>query len=34
MYKLRVAIHVAGAVRNGKLCGITKFSQEVVKNGR
>ena len=27
-------IIVAGAFRNGKLCRITKFSQDVVKNGR
>ena len=26
-------IYVAGAFRNGNLCRITKFSQEVVKNG-
>ena len=26
--------HVAGAFRNGELCRITKFSQEVVENGR
>ena len=26
--------YVAGAFRNSELCRITKFSQEVVKNGR
>ena len=26
-----IYIYVAGAFRNGKLCRITKFSQEVVK---
>ena len=33
-YFYNYTVYVVGAFRNGELCRITKFSQEVVKNGR